>query len=183
MTEPQPDVSAAQTPAPGSYRLDPERCTIRADVKAMFGVATVHGTFRLLTGEITVGDEPAGSSVQASIATDSYASGNAARDKDVTSANLLDAKAYPQISFDGSQVRPDGAEWVVSGTMTAHGTGVPAELRVHSAVMEDGAARFRVTGQLDRISFGVVKKKGMVGRAVDLSIDAVGVPSQPSQPS
>jgi polyisoprenoid-binding protein YceI len=177
MTEPQPDVSAGQAPAPGSYRLDPERSTIRTDTKAMFGLFTVHGTFRLLTGEITIAEDPAGSSVQASIAADSFSSGNATRDTDVTSATLLDAGAYPQISFESSQVRPDGAGWLVSGTMTAHGTGVPAELRVHSAVTESGAARFRVTATLDRTSFGVVKKKGMVGRTVDVSIDAIGAPA------
>jgi polyisoprenoid-binding protein YceI len=37
----------AGAPAPGTYTLDPERTTIRADVKAMFGLMTVHGTFRL----------------------------------------------------------------------------------------------------------------------------------------
>jgi polyisoprenoid-binding protein YceI len=177
MTEPQPAASAGQAPAPGSYRLDPERTTVRADAKAMFGLFTVHGTFRLVTGEVTIADDPAKSSVQASIATDSYSSGNATRDNDVTSETLLDAKAYPQITFESSQVRPDGAGWVVSGTVTAHGTGVPAELRVHSAVTENGAARFQVSGQLDRTSFGVTKKKGMVGQTVVLSIDAVGAPA------
>ena len=37
----------AGAPAPGTYTLDPERTTIRADVKAMFGLTTVHGSFRL----------------------------------------------------------------------------------------------------------------------------------------
>ena len=41
------DTLPTGAPAPGTYILDPERTTIRADVKAMFGVMTVHGTFRL----------------------------------------------------------------------------------------------------------------------------------------
>ena len=40
------DTIPAGAPAPGTYTLDPERTTIRADVKAMFGLMTVHGTFR-----------------------------------------------------------------------------------------------------------------------------------------
>ena len=42
---------------------------------------------------------------------------------------------------------------------------------------EDGAARFRATARLDRTSFGVTKKKGMVGRTVDLVIEAVAQPA------
>jgi hypothetical protein len=53
------------------------------------------------------------------------------------------------------------------GSVTAHGTAVPAEIRL------DGEARFLATARLDRISFGVTKKKGMVGRTVDVTIEAV----------
>ena len=42
---------------------------------------------------------------------------------------------------------------------------------------EDGAARFRATARLDRTSFGVTNKKGMVGRTVDLVIEAVAQPA------
>jgi polyisoprenoid-binding protein YceI len=171
MTQPQ------TTPAPGSYRLDPERSTVRADVKAMFGLFTVHGRFRLRSGEIVIADDPAGSTVQAVVDAASYASGNAKRDSDVTSAALIDAKAHPDITFAGTEVRQQGADWVVSGSVTAHGTSVPAEMRVHEAAVQDGAARFRVSTQLDRNSFGVTGKKGMVGATVNVVIEAVGVPA------
>ena len=57
------------------------------------------------------------------------------------------------------------------------GTAVPAEIRLSDARQEDGEARFRATARLDRISFGVTKKKGMVGRTVDLVIEAVAQPA------
>jgi polyisoprenoid-binding protein YceI len=169
----QPD----SAPSAGTYRLDPQRSTVRADVKAMFGLFTVHGKLQLQSGEIVVADDPAGSSVSASIDAGSYDSGNGKRDKDVKAATLLDAQAYPDITFEGAQVRPDGAGWVVSGSVTAHGTSVPAEVHVTQARMEGGAARFQATARLDRLSFGVTKKKGMVGQTVDVVIDAVGVPA------
>jgi polyisoprenoid-binding protein YceI len=165
------------TPQPGTYALDPERTTIRADVKAMFGLMTVHGTFRLKDGAVTIAGEPAGSRVQAVIDAGSFASGNQKRDSDVTSARLLDAKEYPEISFDGTGVRQDGEHWVVSGSVTAHGTSVPAEVRVTEARADDGTARFRATARLDRTSFGVTNQKGMVGRTVDLVIEAVARPT------
>ena len=171
------DAFTADAPPPGTYTLDPERTTIRADVKAMFGLLTVHGTFRLRAGQVSIAADQGASSVQASIEAGSFASGNTTRDADVVSASLLDAKAYPEITFTGQGARRDGDGWVVPGSVTAHGTAVPAEVRVSDARLESGAARFRATARLDRTSFGVTKKKGLVGRTVDLVIEAVAQPT------
>ena len=169
MTEHAPETFPADAPPPGTYTLDPERTTIRADVKAMFGLLTVHGTFRLRSGQVLIAADPAASTVQASIEAGSFASGNTTRDADVVSATLLDAKAYPEITFTGQGARRDGDGWVVPGSVTAHGTAVPAEVRLGDARLEAGGARFRATARLDRTSFGVTKKKGMVGRTVTWS--------------
>jgi polyisoprenoid-binding protein YceI len=61
--------------------------------------------------------------------------------------------------------------------VTAHGITVPAEVRLGDARQEAGEARFRATARLDRTSFGVTKKKGMVGQTVDLVIEAVARPA------
>ena len=176
MTEHAPDTFPADAPPPGTYTLDPERTTIRADVKAMFGLLTVHGTFRLRSGQVLIAADPAASTVQASIEAGSFASGNTTRDADVVSAALLDAKAYPEITFTGQGARRDGDGWVVPGSVTAHGTAVPAEVRLGDVRLEAGGVRFQVTARLDRTSFGVTKKKGMVGRTVDVVIEAVAQP-------
>jgi len=180
MTESAPGVVPAEAPPPGTYALDPEHTTIRADVKAMFGLMTVHGTFRLRAGQVSIAADPGASSVEASIEAGSYASGNATRDADVTGASLLDARTYPEITFTGQGARRDGDGWVVPGSVTAHGAAAPAELRLSDARLEGGEAgqaRFRATARLDRTSFGVTKKKGMVGRTVDLVIEAVAQPA------
>ena len=67
----------------------------------------------------------------------------------------------------------NGDGWVVPGSVTAHGTAVPAEVRLSDAREESGGARFRATARRDRTTFGVTKKKGMVGRTVNLVIEAV----------
>jgi polyisoprenoid-binding protein YceI len=164
-------------PPPGVYALDPERTTIRADVKAMFGLMTVHGAFRLRAGEVAVAADPGGCGVRASIEAGSYASGHATRDADVVSAALLDAGAYPEITFTGRGARRDGDGWVVTGSVTAHGTAQPAEVRVSGARMEADVARFRATACLDRTCFGITRKKGLVGRSVHIVIEAVAQPS------
>lgn len=178
MTEHASDTSAAAAgPPPGTYALNPDQTTVRANVKAMFGLFTVRGTFRLKSGQVIIAADPAGSSVRAAIDATSYTSGNASRDADVVSANLIDAQGFPEITFVGQGARRDGDGWVVAGSVTAHGTPAPAEVRVTAAQAEEGAVRFGATARLDRTSFGVTKKKGMVGRTVDLVIEAVGRPA------
>ncbi|MBV9205188.1 MAG: YceI family protein [Actinobacteria bacterium] len=176
MTEHASGTAIAGPLPSGRYTLDPARTTIRADVKAMFGLLTVHGTFRLRDGQVDIAADPAVSGVQASIDAGSFASGNATRDADVVSAALLDPRAYPEITFTGQGARRDGDGWVVPGTVTARGTAVPAEVTVTQARLDAGDAWFRATACLDRTSFGVTRKKGMVGRRVNLVIEAVARP-------
>jgi polyisoprenoid-binding protein YceI len=177
MTEP-----ATPAVAPGNYRLDPPRTVIHADVQAMFGLLTVRGTFRLRSGEVTIADDAARSSVRAVIDAASFSSGNAIRDRDVVSAGMLDASAYPEITFAGDGPRPQGAGWLIPGTVTARGVTVPADLLMSDIRAEGGVIRFRAVTSLDRTRFGVTRKKGIVGQTIGLSIDAVAVPATPEGP-
>lgn len=171
------NAGASAAPPPGRYQLDPERTRVRADVKAMFGLLTVHGSLRLRSGEVLIAADPARSSVTAVIDSGSFASGNAKRDRDVTSAGLLDAGTYPEITFEAGSVRPDGAQWVVTGRVTAHGKSVDAELRVDRASLQEGVAVFHATTRLERAEFGITKKKGMVGQTAHITIDAIAEPT------
>jgi polyisoprenoid-binding protein YceI len=177
MTEPVSETSAPVAPPAGTYTLDPERTTVRADVRALFGLFMVHGTLQLKSGQVSIAADPAGSSVRATIDATSWASGNARRDTDVLSPTLLDARGFPEITFNGQGARRDGDSWVVAGSVTAHGTPAQAEVRIGQVSAEGGAVRFLATARLDRTSFGVTKKKGMVGRTVKVVIEAVGQPS------
>jgi polyisoprenoid-binding protein YceI len=173
------DTPSTATPglAPGTYRLDPGRSVVGADVKAMFGLFTIHGTFRLRSGEVTIAEDPARSSVGATIDATSFSSGNAVRDTDVLSPALLDASAYPEITFAGRGVRPQGTRWVVPGSVTARGVAVPTDLRMDEIRDDGGLVRFHAVAVLDRTQFGATKQQGMVGRDVVLTIDAVAVPA------
>jgi polyisoprenoid-binding protein YceI len=164
-------------PPPGTYRLDPARSMVRAEVKAIFGLITVRGTFRLLSGQVVIAPDPAGSSVRASIDARSFTSGSASRDREVLSAALLNAAAYPEITFAADGARADGGDWVLRGLVTARGTADPVQLRVRAARVENGVARFRAFARLDRARFGVTGRNGMAGTSVDVTIDAVGRPA------
>ena len=143
----------------------------------MLGLIPVHGTTRLVSGEVTIADDPGRSSVRAVIDAASYSSGNSKRDKDVTSSNLLDARGLPRDHVQRQGARAQGGGWVVPGTVAAHGVSVPTELTINDVRTEDGAIRFHAVATLDRTQFGVTKMKGMVARTVNVIIDAVAVPA------
>src|ERR1039457_1408692 len=50
---------APAPPPPGRYRLESDRSTIRASARAMFGLFTVKGTFRIRDGEVCIAEDPA----------------------------------------------------------------------------------------------------------------------------
>jgi|GEM_PF-1880499 len=167
-------------PAAGTYALDPGQTVIRCDCKAMFGAFTVHGTFTLSQGQVSIDasppDGPVRGLVRAVIDARSYCSGNTMRDADVHSAVLLDSRSYPQITFTGSVLLADGGWTVDDGSVTAHGVTRPVPVRITQVQAQENLVRFRAAAGLDRTGFGITGKKGMVGRAVAVVIDAVAVP-------
>jgi polyisoprenoid-binding protein YceI len=177
MTQPVPETVPSVALPPGTYALDPGRTTVRANVRAMFGLLTVHGTFRLKSGQVIIAADPGESSVRAVIDAGSYTSGNAKRDADVLSPGLLDARGFPELVFTGRGASPDGTGWVVAGSVTAHGTPAQAQVRISSVRVEGGTARFLASARLDRTSFGITARKAVIGRTVTVLIDAAAYPS------
>jgi polyisoprenoid-binding protein YceI len=168
------DSSIASMAVPtGRYRIDPDTSMIRYSSKHMFGLGTVHATFMIRDGELYVGDPAATSGATVTVDAGSFSSSSAKRDSDVRSKGLLDVATYPDITFASDQVRASGDGWLVSGTVTAHGRRVPVEVQV-DRVTEEGAG-IRVRGRashLDRTAFGITGSRGMVGRYLDLEVDA-----------
>ncbi|MBA2558770.1 MAG: YceI family protein [Propionibacteriales bacterium] len=169
--------SPIDVPAAGRYRIDPQQSTVSYSGRHMFGLGVVHATFMISSGELFVADPPTASTATVVIAADSFASGNARRDKDVSAASLLDVATYPTITFASDGLRPDGERWVLSGTVTAHGTTVPVEVMIDRVMQEGDGIRLHARAEhLDRYDFGISKSKGMVGRYLDLDFDIFARP-------
>jgi 2-polyprenyl-6-methoxyphenol hydroxylase-like FAD-dependent oxidoreductase len=117
-------------------------------------------------------EDPAACTARATIDASSYDSGNARRDRDVSSPALLDAGRFPDITFTGTGARAEHDSWIVDGSVSAHGATDTIQVRVSEARTEGDGAYFRATARLDRTRLGISGKKGMVGRNVTLSIEA-----------
>jgi polyisoprenoid-binding protein YceI len=167
-----PDSATVQIPAAGTYRLDPQASSIAFATRHMFGLGPVTGTFRLISGEITIADPVTSSTASAVIDASSFHTGNAARDKDVKSANFLHAGEHPQISFASTDVARDGNRWLLRGQITVRGASAPAELIVTEARTDQNGLFVKATTRIDRYAHGLTKKKGMAGRYLDLTITA-----------
>ena len=113
------------------------------------------------------------SSATVTVDAGSFASGSARRDGDVRSKGLLDVATYPDVTFASDQVRESGAGWLVSGTVTAHGRAVPVEVQVDAIGEEgDGVRLHGRASHVDRTALGVTGSRGMVGRYLDLDVEA-----------
>ena len=55
--------AAVQIPAAGIYQLDPAASTVTFATRHMFGLAPVKGTFRLVSGQITIADPVTSSTI------------------------------------------------------------------------------------------------------------------------
>jgi polyisoprenoid-binding protein YceI len=161
----------------GRYRIAPDTSRVHYSGKHMFGLGTVHATFTVREGAVSIGE--AGGPFSATVVLDaaSFTSNSTKRDADVRSAGLLDVERYPDITFasDSVQQGPDG--WLVPGTVTAHGHTVPVDLRIDRLTTDGPDIHLHgAATHLDRTAFGITGKRGMVGRYLDLEIDALAQP-------
>jgi len=169
--------TSVEVPAAGTYAIDAARSKVEYAGRHMFGLGVVHAAFSIVSGKLTVTDPPGRSHVEVLVDASSFSSNNAKRDRDVRSAPLLDVTAYPHITFESGDLRHEGDQWQLSGTVTAHGRTVPVEVMIDRLTLEGAGVRVHAhAAHLDRHSFGITGSKGMVGRYLDLDLDAYAVP-------
>jgi polyisoprenoid-binding protein YceI len=175
---PDPRLDPTSTVTSGRYRIDPGRSRVRYAGKHMFGLGTVHATFSVREGDLSIGDATGPLITKVIVDAASFSSDNAKRDRDVRSAGLLDVEHYPDITFTSEHMQEiPGEGWLVRGIVTAHGRSVPVDVQVDrvtangSAVLVHGRAR-----NLDRTAFGITGSRGLVGRYLDLELDVVATP-------
>jgi polyisoprenoid-binding protein YceI len=165
-----PDTATMQIPAAGTYRLDPAASSITFATRHMFGLGGVRGSFRLISGEITITDPVTSSTASAVVNATSFRTGGAARDADVKSPTFLHVEEHPEITFTSTGLAQDGDRWLLRGQITVRGGSAPAELEVTEARSGPDGLLLKATTKIDRYAHGLTKKKGLAGRYLDLEI-------------
>jgi polyisoprenoid-binding protein YceI len=170
------DIASQQldVPQPGRYRIDPEHSTVTIRTRHLFGLGPVRATLALRDGRIVVSEQPEASTAAARFAVPTFASGNQARDAAVLSPRLLDAEAYPSLSFTSTGLVSERGQWSLRGELEVRGVTRLVEARI--GALESDGATLRVHAQVsvDRYDFGITAYRGLAARGltVDLAVTA-----------
>jgi polyisoprenoid-binding protein YceI len=169
----------------GTWDIDATHSTVGFSVRHMM-VSKVRGYFRDFSGEIVTAEDPARSSVTATIDLGSIDTRQEQRDAHIRSADFFDVDNHPQMTFRSTAVRTDGADWFVDGELSLKGVTKPVTLALElNGFGPDayGGTRvgFSARTEINRNDFGVDIKMPMDGGGVvvgdkinvELEIEAV----------
>jgi polyisoprenoid-binding protein YceI len=174
--------AAPATAAEVAYKLD-EAHTETSFVIDRFGYTSVIGIFAKSEGVIWLDEAaPEKSRVEASVTVDSLLTANATRDEHVKGERWLNAAKSPTMTFKSTKVEKTGDTTAkVTGDLTIMGVTQPATFDVKLNKLGSAPnnnkkqAGFTITGSISRKAFGSAGAAGMIGDAVAIRIEALGV--------
>jgi polyisoprenoid-binding protein YceI len=169
----------------GTWDIDASHSTVGFSVRHMM-VSKVRGYFREFSGEIVTAENPADSTVNATVDLGSIDTRQEQRDAHIRSADFFDSENHPQMTFRSTAVRTEGADWLVDGELTLKGNTKPVTLALELNGFGPDAyggtrAGFSARTEISRSEFGVDIQMPMDGGgvvvadkiAVELEIEAV----------
>ena len=179
-------VDGVALPAAGTYVLDPFHTRIGFIARHLM-VTKVRGNFTEFDGSITIAENPADSTAQASIKALSIETGAPDRDTHLRSGDFLEAERYPELTFANARVvSQQGSRFTVLGDLTIKGVTKQVELAVElDGVVTDpyGNEKLAVTAhtEINREDFGMTWNAALetggvlVSQRVQIEIEAQAV--------
>jgi polyisoprenoid-binding protein YceI len=127
------DITSASL-ATGTWRLDPSRSSIEFHVPALWRLQTVKGRFDRYEGTLDLSRRPA---VELVVEADSLNTGNARRDKHLSSDDFFGVADHPRLRFEADAADLDGDTLSVRGLLYAAGRHVPLDVDVTVTAVGD----------------------------------------------
>ncbi len=162
------------------YEIDASHTHVQFSV-LRFGFADTIGTFTDVSGVISLDRQASeNSSVEVEINVASLASGDASRDAAVLSKFWFNVEEFATMTFTSTSVALDGENHArVTGDLTLLGVTKPITLDVKlnkidmdRAAKKEGAG-FSITGNLNRLDWGMETAANFVGTDVAIRIEAL----------
>jgi len=143
----------------GTWAIDAVHSAVSFSVRHLM-VSKVRGSFRTFEGTLTTAENPAESSVTATIDLSSIDTNNADRDAHIRSADFFEVEKFPTMTYRSTGLRGDGADFVLDGELDLHGVvkSVPLKLELNGFGPDPyGGTRvgFSATTEISRNDFGV----------------------------
>ena len=153
----------------GTWNVDPQASTVGFVARGLFGLTPVRGTFAALRGVLEADGDGARGTLELDAA--SVDTANARRDTHLRSAAFFDAEASPVVSFELTELAPDGEGTLrLSGVLGIRGGSLPVEAPVSVVPIDTGKLRLDTTFSVDRAAAGVGWGKfGMIRAKVQLT--------------
>ncbi|HEY5519620.1 MAG TPA: YceI family protein [Candidatus Limnocylindrales bacterium] len=165
-----------------TWNIDSAHSSVGFSVKHMM-VATVRGDFTGVEGVIHFDEaEPTRSSVQVRIPTESVNTGMAVRDEHLRSADFLDAKQFPFLTFKSATIAAAGDAFKIGGDLTIRDVTRPVVLDatidgIAPGMKGDRLAGFEAHTKIRRADWGLTWNKALeaggmvVGDEVSIVLD------------
>jgi polyisoprenoid-binding protein YceI len=157
----------------GHWVLDPAQSSVRISHKTFWGLATVRGSFSVVSGEGDVGADGSvtGKLVVGAASVDTK---NGKRDTHLRSAEFFKADEHPEIVFTASGAKPGSpAGLAVSGELEAAGTSRPLSFTALLTENTPDAATLTAEAEVDRAGYGMTwNQLGMLVGPTKVSVVA-----------
>ncbi|MGE3174914.1 MAG: YceI family protein [Planctomycetota bacterium] len=172
--------TAPATPPAGAWKVDPVHSSVVFKVKHA-GASWFYGTFGEISGSFLLdGDKLADSEVKVTIPAASVASRDDKRDQHLRGPDFFDAKQFPDITFESTQVARAGEAFVVQGDLTLRGITKSIQVRVEKTGEGEFYGKrvgYETTFSIQRSDFGMEYglAENALGDEVVLTIAIEGV--------
>jgi polyisoprenoid-binding protein YceI len=144
----------------GTWTIDAVHSTISFSVRHL-GVSKAKGTFGHFSGAVVTGENPADSTVEATVSVDSIDTKNADRDAHVKSPDFFDVENFSHAIFASTALKLDGEDVSITGDLTLHGVTKSVELvgELGGILLDNGQGGtvlgLSVKTKIDRTEFGI----------------------------
>jgi polyisoprenoid-binding protein YceI len=165
--------AVVQTPVPtaGVWTVSDSRTRVTFAVRNLGRPA--QGSVACQWGEVEVDGTGAPLRVTAELDLDSLETGIAKRDADLRKPWLLDIDRHPTMTWSADRfTQEDDGRWIADGVLRVRGTSAPLRVAGPVEVLPDGWIRVRATASLDRAAVGIRAPRFLIGRTVEIDVDA-----------
>ncbi len=162
-----------------TWRIISERSSIYYRIRHL-GLLWSRGTFARPEGQIILGEGLSKAYVYASVPIASIQSGIRMRDRKVQGNRFLNEQAFPTTSFVSYEVRQGKhpSRFIALGELSLKGITYKVKLKFRIVEVKESqfgkVAHFKGELELDRRVFGIGSAASLLGRKVQLQIDAYG---------
>ncbi|WP_235492656.1 MULTISPECIES: YceI family protein [unclassified Leifsonia] len=143
----------------GTWKLDPAHSELSFSVRHL-AISKVRGSFENFDATIVTGENPADTTIDATIEVASVNTNQAQRDEHLRTSDFFKVDEFPTATYAAKDIAIDGDDFTVTGDLTLRGVTKPVTLKGEfGGITTDGYGQTKAgasaTAKFNRNDFGV----------------------------